>query len=119
MARAKKVEAVEVVEVTVVVELLMLNEKAQALAASAEARQVGTTLQAPTKGLGLAWRAAGYMAPNTRAYALAAIKAAYPTGCTVAQAVGALQAAKTAGLNLGSGTPNSYVKAFVANGYLA
>jgi len=100
-------------------ELLMLNAKATELAKLGADDKAPSTLQAPSKGLGLAWRAAGHKAPNTRCYALAAIQAAYPNGCTVEQAVSALSAAAKAGLNLGSGTPRSYVKAFVANGYLA
>ncbi len=97
--------------------LYTLNAKAAALAAAGAA--AGKTLQAPAKGLGLAWRAAGYTAPNTRALALAVV-AALGTQFTLAQAQAALQAAKAAGtLNLGSGTPGSYCKAFVANGYFA
>jgi len=78
----------------------------------------GATLQAPSKGLGQAWRQAGYKAPNTRAIALNALQAHYPSGFTFAQAVACLQVGVKAGaINLGSGTPNSYCKAFVANGY--
>ena len=118
MARTKKQDQA-VIEVTVAVELLMLNAKAQELAKLGAEDKAPSTLQAPSKGLGLAWRAAGHKAPNTRCYALAAIQAAYPNGCTMEQAVTALGVAAKAGLNLGSGTPRSYVKAFVANGYLA
>jgi 2-hydroxychromene-2-carboxylate isomerase len=100
-----------------VVELLTLNAKAAELAKLGD--QAGLTLQAPAKGLGLAWRNAQHKAPNTRARALAAIQAAHPEGCTMELAIAALQAAKQNGLNLGSGTPRSYVKAFMANGYLA
>lgn len=97
--------------------LYALNAKAAALAAAGG--NAGKTLQAPSKGLGLGWRAAGYTAPNTRAMALAVVAALGET-FTVAQAQAALQAAKAAGtLNLGSGTPGSYCKAFVANGYFA
>lgn len=97
--------------------LYALNAKAAALAAAGAA--AGKTLQAPSKGLGLAWRVAGYTAPNTRALALAVVAALGDT-FTVEQAQAALQAAKAAGtLNLGSGTPGSYCKAFVANGYFA
>jgi hypothetical protein len=93
-----------------------LNSKALELAALGA--NAGPTLQAPTKGLGQAWRQAGYKAPNTRAVALAALVAHYPSGFTFAQAVGVLQAGVKAGaINLGSGTPNSYCKAFEANGY--
>ena len=118
MARTKKQDQA-VIEVTVAVELLMLNAKAEELAKLGAEDKAPNTLQAPSKGLGLAWRAAGHKAPNTRCYALAAIQAAHPNGCTMEQAVSALSAAAKAGLNLGSGTPRSYVKAFVANGYLA
>lgn len=97
--------------------LYTLNAKAAALAAAGA--NAGKTLQAPAKGLGLQWRAAGYTAPNTRALALAVVAALGGT-FTLAQAQAALQAAKAAGtLNLGSGTPGSYCKAFVANGYFA
>ena len=114
MARAKKQDQAVTVPA---VELLNLNAKASELAKlGADAAH---TLQAPSKGLGLAWRNAKHTAPNTRASALAAIQAAHPEGCTMEQAIAALQAAKLGGLNLGSGTPRSYVKAFMANGYLA
>ena len=94
-----------------------LSAKAQALAT---ATSVGNTLQTPAKGLGMGWRTAGHTAPNTRAGALATIHAASNgQPFTQAQAVAWLQAAKAAGLNLGSGTPGSYAKAFVANGYFA
>ena len=112
MARAKKQD-----QAVPAVELLNLNAKATELAKLGG--EAAHTLQAPSKGLGLAWRNANHTAPNTRASALAAIQAAHPEGCTMGQAVAALQAAKLAGLNLGSGTPRSYVKAFVADGYLA
>lgn len=91
-----------------------LNQAATALATAVTP---GNTLQAPQKGLGLAWRAAGYKAPNTRAAALAAVMAAHNGPFTLDQAQATLQAAKTAGLNLGSGTPRSYAVAFVKNGY--
>lgn len=94
-----------------------LNAKAAALATAGAT--AGKTLQAPSKGLGLQWRASGYTAPNTRALALGVV-AALGTQFTLAQAQAALQASKAAGtLNLGSGTPGSYCKAFVANGYFA
>jgi hypothetical protein len=93
-----------------------LSGKAQELAKlGAEA---GLTLQAPSKGLGQAWRAPGHKAPNTRAVVLNALQAHYPSGFTFAQAVACLAAgAKAGAVHLGSGTPNSYCKAFVANGY--
>jgi hypothetical protein len=94
-----------------------LNEAATKLAALG--LEAAATLQAG-EHRGPAWRAANYRAPNTRAGALAAIASAangQPITAEAAQA--ALAAAKLAGLNLGTGTPRSYVKAFVKNGYLA
>lgn len=97
--------------------LYTLSAKAQALAT---AQQVGNTLQRPAPGLGMAWRTAGHTAPNTRAGALAVVLAASKgEAFTQAQAQQWLQEAKAAGLNLGSGTPGSYAKAFVGNGYFA
>ena len=97
--------------------LYTLSAKAQALAT---AQQVGNTLQRPAPGLGMAWRTAGHTAPNTRAGALAVVLAASNgQPFTQAQAQAWLQAAKASGLNLGSGTPGSYAKAFVSNGYFA
>ena len=97
--------------------LYTLGAKAAALAA---AQQVGNTLQRPAPGLGMAWRQANYVAPNTRAGALAAIaEATNGQPFTQAQAQAILQAAKANGLTLGSGTPGSYAKAFVGNGYFA
>ena len=90
-----------------------LNTKAQELAASAKASQAALTLQAPAKGLGMGWRNAKHTAPNTRAHALAVL----PEQFTLEQAVALLDAARKEGLNLGSGTPRSYCKAFVVNGY--
>ena len=91
-----------------------LNAAAQTLAGMETAN---ATLQAPTKGLGVGWRQAGYTAPNTRAGALACV-ACLPQPFTFAAAKAALQAAVKGGtLKLGSGTPQSYCKAFVANGY--
>lgn len=97
--------------------LYTLSAKAQALAT---AQQVGNTLQRPAPGLGMAWRQAGHTAPNTRAGALAVVLAASNgQPFTQAQAQAWLQAAKASGLNLGSGTPGSYAKEFVGNGYFA
>ena len=94
-----------------------LSAKAQALAT---ATTPGNTLQRPAPGLGMAWRTAGHTAPNTRAGALAVVLAASNgQPFTQAQAQQWLQAAKASGLNLGSGTPGSYAKAFVGNGYFA
>lgn len=91
-----------------------------ALALAAQGSNGNPTLQAPSKGLGKGWRAPNYRAPNTRAAACAAIQAACGATFTALQAQGALAAARTAGtLNLGTGTPASYCKAFVKNGYFA
>jgi hypothetical protein len=93
-----------------------LNEKAQAMAELV----IGTpTLQTPAKGLGRAWRAAGHTAPNTRVAALAAILASTDGQFTAEKAQAVLTAEKAAGLNLGTGTPRSYVAAFIKNGYFA
>lgn len=91
----------------------VLSEKAAALAAAGAAAK--DTRQRTAPGFGLAWRAHGKDAPNTRAQALAAI-AAIGAPCTAAQAATALTALHKAGV-LGSGTPRSYVVAFVKNGY--
>lgn len=91
-----------------------LSAKAATLAA--QGRAAANTLQRTAPGFGAAWRAHGKAAPNTRAQALAAIAAVAP--CTLAQAQAALVPLHKAGI-LGSGTPGSYCKAFVANGYLA
>lgn len=73
------------------------------------------TLQRPAPGLGKAWRTAGYKAPSLRHQAIAAIAtAANGQPFTAEQAMAALK-----GVALGSGTPNSFVKAFIACGYLA
>jgi alkylhydroperoxidase/carboxymuconolactone decarboxylase family protein YurZ len=82
-----------------------------------QGNQATHTLQAHAKnhGLGKEWRKPGHKAPNTRAIALSAVLAA--TGgkpFTQEQARLALVAIKD---QLGSGTPNSYAKAFVGNGY--
>jgi hypothetical protein len=94
-----------------------LSPKAAALAAAGAS--AGNTLQRPTTGLGMAWRAPGHKAPNTRALALQAVVAACGPTFTAAQAHAALVAAKAAGLHLGAGSPTSYVNAFIANGYFA
>ena len=73
------------------------------------------TLQRPAPGMGKAWRTAGYKAPSLRHQAIAAIATATNgKPFTAEQAMAAL-----AGVALGSGTPNSFVKAFIACGYLA
>jgi hypothetical protein len=93
--------------------LFTLNDKASALAAVDAA---SATLQTPEKGLGREWRKAQYTAPNTRVGALRVLADVVP--CTAEAAQAALAKAKAEGLNLGTGTPRSYVVAFVKNGYL-
>lgn len=91
-----------------------LNDKAAAMAALV----IGTpTLQTPAKGLGKTWRAAGHTAANTRVGALAAILAGTDGTFTADAAQAVLAAEKLAGLNLGTGSPRSYVAAFIKNGY--
>jgi hypothetical protein len=85
-----------------------ITEKAQIVADR-------VTLQRPAPGMGKAWRTAGYKAPSLRHQAIAAIAAAANgQPFTAEQAMAAL-----GGVPLGSGTPNSFVKAFIACGYLA
>jgi hypothetical protein len=94
-----------------------LNEKAMGMAELV----IGTnTLQTPAgQKLGREWRKAGHTAPNTRVAALAMVLAECGTEFTAEQAQAALTAGKASGLNLGTGTPRSYVAAFVKNGYFA
>lgn len=95
-----------------------MNEKAQALAA--QGANAGPTLQRSAPGFGVAWRANGKTAPNTRAQALAAIGALGSSPevarFTAEEAQKALAEMHKAGI-LGSGTPRSYVAAFIKNGY--
>ena len=90
-----------------------LNPTALALAAQGAAAP--NTLQRSAKGQGKAWRTTGKAAPNTRAQACAVL-ATLATPFTFAQATGALAGLHAGGV-LGSGTPNSYCKVFVQNGY--
>lgn len=90
----------------------VLNDKALALAE--QGANAGPTLQRSAPGFGVAWRANGKTAPNTRAQALAAIGAL--GSFTAEQAKFALAEMHKAGV-LGSGTPRSYVAAFIKNGY--
>jgi hypothetical protein len=92
-----------------------LSAKAAALASQGSA--AGATLQRPAAGLGMAWRAPRHKGINTRAMALAAVLEACGDKFTAEQAHKALTAAKANGLHLGAGSPTSYVKAFIANGY--
>lgn len=101
------------------VQLYTLNPHAQVLAQQGATNQAATTLQRSAPGHGMAWRATGKRAPNTRAHALATVAAgANGKPFSALQAQGWLQAAVKAGtLHLGSGTPASYVKAFIKNTY--
>lgn len=76
------------------------------------------TLQAGAKtGHGAQWRTVAAPALNTRATALSAIAAAMGSSTTISE--GAIILALTAiKAQLGSGTPRSYLRAFVASGYL-
>lgn len=74
------------------------------------------TLQAGAKtGHGKGWRAVAVAKPNSRLTALATL-AALGDQFTEAQALEALGTVKE---HLGSGTPRSYYKAFLASGYIA
>jgi len=66
------------------------------------------------------WRSNGHKATNTRAIALATIVQELGSGFAAAEAQACLAKWHKAGaLHLGSGTPASYVKAFIKNGYFA
>lgn len=95
-----------------------MNEKALTLAA--QGAGAGLTLQRSAPGFGVAWRANGKTAPNTRAQALAAIgslgSSPEVARFTAEEAQKALTEMHKAGI-LGSGTPRSYVAAFIKNGY--
>jgi len=95
-----------------------LNGPARKLAD--EGHNAAPTLQKLGKDTDPAWRSHGYKATNTRAIALAVILQDLGTGFTASEAQACLAKYHKAGaLNLGSGTPASYVKAFVKNGYFA
>lgn len=70
-----------------------------------------------TVAVGAQWRANGHKAPNTRHEALSAI-AAIGSTFTLEAAAAALKPLKDAAI-LGSGTPASYLKAFIKAGYIA
>lgn len=69
-----------------------------------------------TVAVGAHWRNNGHKATNTRAVVITTL-AALGTTFTHAQAVAALAPLKAAAI-LGSGTPASYLRAFVKSGYL-
>lgn len=90
---------------------------APALAIAAQPVGATTTQGALPAHNGVTWRiTSAKLAPNTRVGALQVLAAAVP--CTAPAAIAALATAKAQGLSLGTGTPASYVKAFVKNGYL-
>jgi hypothetical protein len=89
---------------------------ANASALAAQGGDAANTLQRSAPGFGAAWRAHGAQRPNTRAQALAAI-GALKAPFTAQDARSALVSLHKKGI-LGSGTPRSYVVAFVKNGYL-
>lgn len=70
-----------------------------------------------TVPVGAQWRSNGHKATNTRAIVIEVL-AGLGTTFTHAQAVAALAPLKAQAL-LGSGTPASYLRAFVKSGYLA
>lgn len=78
------------------------------------------TLQAGAKtGLGKGWRAAAVAKGNSRGVALAAIADAMAqAGAQSLTADQVLAALATVKAHLGSGSPRSYFRAFVASGYL-
>lgn len=97
-----------------------LNEKALFLAGLAPEDVKLYRQGAATKGNGKDWRATGVDRKNTRAGALAVVYSVCGAKFTEDQAIAALRKAKdNDGLNLGTGSPKSYVKAFIANGYFA
>jgi hypothetical protein len=93
-------------------QLYGLNAKAAALAAAGTA--AGNTLQRPAPGLGMAWRQPKHTAPNTRAVALATLVQAHGATFSHTQALATLATIKPV---LGAGSPASYIKAFIKNGY--
>ena len=90
-----------------------LDEKAVKIAETVDSPRA--TLQRSAVGFGRAWRQHGVAKPNTRALALSAIWQVAP--CTAEEAAAALRPLAEQGI-LGSGTPRSYVVAFIKNGYL-
>ena len=89
--------------------LLAVTEKGAAVAA-----KTGNTLQRPDPDAkyGRDWRVPGTTRPNTRAAALDELK--LQGSFTFEEGMAVLK-----GLPLGSGTPRSYLKAFIASGYVA
>lgn len=113
-AEDKAIEAVGFVPSTEITgERYVLSSKAQAVRTQA-------TLQGAHLKAGKDWRKAGFTAVNTRVAVvdtLAALQELTECAFTMSQALSAL-AELHAAKHLGSGTPRSYVKAFIANGYL-
>jgi hypothetical protein len=103
-------------------QLYVLNGPATNLAREGLSGSVRETLQkaGDPKAANPEWRNMGHKAPNTRALALAVIVQTLGARFSEAQARKALADAKAAGtLHLGSGTPASYVKAFIGNKYFS
>lgn len=88
-----------------------------ALGTAAQAIANHATLQRGcTAPVGKQWRANGHKAPNTRHVVVGTLQA-LGSQFTYSQAVTVLQPLKTAAI-LGSGTPASYIRAFIKCGYL-
>lgn len=120
MARTKKTTAAttETVVATNVAQATTGNGRSAASEAYilAKAATTRTTIQAGAKtGLGRNWRAAGAPKLNSRVTALAAIAELGDGPHTEMDIMKALAGVKE---HLGSGTPRSYFRAFVASGYL-
>lgn len=120
MARAKK--TTETAVETIVGPVMPAAPATIARVAPSDGYSVGkqakarTTLQAGAKnGLGSGWRAVATAKRNTREVALEAILAIGEAPYTEAEILKALAEVKE---HLGSGTPRSYFRAFVASGYL-
>jgi hypothetical protein len=92
----------------------VLGDKATAIVAAAPRVTAQRLAQVTTPKVAGHWaKVNGTSGSNTRAAALAAIAAVAP--CSAESAAAAL---KASGVHLGSGTPRSYVVAFIKNGYL-
>lgn len=84
--------------------------------AAASIRNMPTLQRGCTVAVGAQWRANDYKAPNTR-HIVIGVLANLGEEFTYAQAAAALAPLK-ADATLGSGTPASYIRAFVKCGYL-
>lgn len=102
------------------VQLYKLNGPAASLAAQGASAAPTLQKKGDPKHSDPNWRSANHKATNTRAIALATIMANFAGPFSAAEAQKLLSIAnKEHGLHLGSGTPASYVKAFIKNGYFA